>query len=93
MIILQSLFPYVLCCFNCGAREKTYNNKIGFRTCVHPENLLVRFDEREVEVGARDMEVLSYFLDAGDRIVQREELLQKKYLGIPAAKRCSDSLR
>lgn len=43
---------------------------------LHPENLLVRFDEREVEVGARDMEVLSYFLDAGDRIVQREELLQ-----------------
>ena len=43
---------------------------------LHPENLLVRFDEKEIEVGARDMEVLSYFLDAGDRIVQREELLQ-----------------
>ena len=43
---------------------------------LHPESLLVRFDGNELEVGTRDMEVLSYLMEANDRIVQREELLK-----------------
>ena len=44
---------------------------------LHPEKLIVSYQEASMEVGVRDMEVLCYLLKAQDRIVDREELLKE----------------